>query len=80
MPDNIVAALAADLKPSIGRIRRLIRRWSCSIRLFMYWLCRMRIGFSGRWGAWRAAVPFAVVLLVIFPQVALLLPNLLNGG
>ncbi len=29
-------AVAGDLKPSIGRTRRLIRRWSCSMRLFKY--------------------------------------------
>lgn len=32
----MVEAVAVDLKPSIGRTRRLMRRWSCSLRLFKY--------------------------------------------
>jgi len=43
-----------DLKPSIGRTRRLMRRWSCSMRLLRYWLWRIRIGFKS---ASRAALP-----------------------
>ena len=30
------------LKPRMGRYRPLMPRWSCSIRLFMYWLVRCR--------------------------------------
>ena len=50
MPDRIMGgpALFGDLKPSIDRMRRLMRRWSCSIRLLRYWLRRMRIGFEER--------------------------------
>ena len=47
-PERIVAAQVIDLKPSMDQIRRLMRRWSCSMRLFRYWLCRMPIGFSVR--------------------------------
>ncbi len=36
MPSSVAAADGKDLKPSIGRARRLIKRWSCSIRLFKY--------------------------------------------
>lgn len=41
-------AVAGDLKPSIGRTRRLMRRWSCSILLFKYRLFLIVIGFSQR--------------------------------
>src|SRR6188472_578560 len=34
IPLRIARALSIDLKPSIGRTRRLMRRWSCSIQLF----------------------------------------------
>ena len=44
----LLDAQANDLKPSMDRIRCLMRRWSCLMRLFRYWLCRIRIGFSGR--------------------------------
>ncbi len=33
IPDRMVEAVAVDLKPSIGRTRRLMRRWCCSIQL-----------------------------------------------
>jgi hypothetical protein len=35
MPSRMIAAEAADLKPSMDRIRSLMQRWSCSTRLFM---------------------------------------------
>ncbi|PAQ07705.1 hypothetical protein CIT26_20635 [Mesorhizobium temperatum] len=37
-----------SLIPSMERMRRLTRRWSCSIRLLRYLLLRTRIGFSER--------------------------------
>lgn len=63
MPHSIVAAQVIDLKPSMDRIRRLIRRWSCSMRLFRYWLCRMRIGFSSRcdWSRSRLSPSQAII-------------------
>src|SRR5260370_12520606 len=36
MPRIVTAAVSNRLNPSIGRIRCLIRRWSCSTRLFKY--------------------------------------------
>jgi hypothetical protein len=36
MPDSVMLAEIGDLKPSIGRTRRLMRRWSCSMRLLRY--------------------------------------------
>lgn len=48
MPFRMIAADAGDLKPSIDPMRRLMRRWSCSIRLLRYFLLRVRIGFSRR--------------------------------
>lgn len=33
MPASVTAAVVKDLKPSMGRTRRLIRRWPCSMRL-----------------------------------------------
>jgi hypothetical protein len=48
MPKGIVAAQVIDLKTSMDRILRLMRRWSCSKWLLRYWLRRMRIGFSVR--------------------------------
>src|SRR5215813_3087102 len=36
----VTAAWSKRLNPSIARIRCLIRRWSCSTRLFKYWLDR----------------------------------------
>src|SRR6266446_506551 len=35
-----MAADQNDLKPSIGRVIRLIARWSCSTILFRYFTCR----------------------------------------
>jgi hypothetical protein len=36
IPANMARAQRRDLKPSIGRVMRLMARWSCSIMLFMY--------------------------------------------
>lgn len=41
IPDRIISAVFCDLKPSIGRMRRLILLWSCSILLLRYLLVRM---------------------------------------
>jgi hypothetical protein len=38
----VTAAVSNRLNPSIGRIRCLIRRWSCSTTLFRYLLDRIR--------------------------------------
>ncbi len=48
IPAKVAVALANDLKPSIGRTRRLMRRCSCSMRLLRYRLWRMRIRFGAR--------------------------------
>jgi hypothetical protein len=40
IPLMVTAAFSNRLNPSIGRIRCLTRRWSCSMRLFKYWLDR----------------------------------------
>src|SRR4029077_16606515 len=42
MPRIVTAAVSNRLNPSIGRIRCLIRRWSCSIALFKYLQERIR--------------------------------------
>ena len=36
MPSRVRAAESNDLKPIIGLVRRLMKRWSCSIMLFRY--------------------------------------------
>ena len=36
MASSVAAADPKDLKPSIERVRRLIKRWSCSTILFKY--------------------------------------------
>jgi hypothetical protein len=36
MPEIVIAAFRARLKPSITAIRCVTPRWSCSIRLFEY--------------------------------------------
>src|ERR1700737_851947 len=40
IPEIVITALSNRLKPSMGRIRCFILRWSCSTRLFKYWLDR----------------------------------------
>jgi hypothetical protein len=40
MPAIVMAALANDLNPAIDTQRRLIARWSCSMRLLRYLLVR----------------------------------------
>src|SRR5215472_12710773 len=40
IPLIVTTALSNRLNPSIGRIRCFTRRWSCSIKLFKYWLDR----------------------------------------
>jgi len=40
IPLMVAAAWSNRLNPGIGRIRRLTRRWPCSMRLFKYWLDR----------------------------------------
>src|SRR4029077_603562 len=42
MPRIVTAAVSNRLNPSIGRIRSLIRRWSCSTTLFKYLQDRIR--------------------------------------
>jgi hypothetical protein len=42
IPLIVIAAWSNRLNPSIGRIRCFTRRWSCSMRLFKYWLDRTR--------------------------------------
>ncbi len=42
MPRIATAAVSNRLNPSIGRIRYLIRRWSCSMTLFKYLQERIR--------------------------------------
>ncbi|MGF6604899.1 hypothetical protein P3T23_009655 [Paraburkholderia sp. GAS448] len=34
------------MNPSMGRVRRLIARWSCSMILFKYFVCRILMGVS----------------------------------
>jgi len=46
MPDRMMRAQRKFLNPSIGRVRRLIARWSCSMRLFRYLFWRTLIGVS----------------------------------
>ena len=46
IPLIVAAAASKSLKPSIGRIRCLTRRWSCSIPLFRYLLERTRTRFG----------------------------------
>ena len=36
MPRKVRHAVVNRLKPSIGRVRRLMNRWSCSMMLFRY--------------------------------------------
>ena len=36
MPSSVAVAEAKDLNPSIGRVRRLMNLWSCSILLLRY--------------------------------------------
>src|SRR6202521_5739951 len=40
IPARVMAADQNDLKPSIGRVSRLIARWSCSTTLFRYFTWR----------------------------------------
>ena len=40
MPAIVIAAFANDLNPAIDAQRRLMARWSCSMRLLKYWLVR----------------------------------------
>ncbi len=40
IPEIVTTALSNRLNPSIGRIRCFTLRWSCSTRLFKYWLDR----------------------------------------
>ena len=40
MPAIVMAALANDLNPAIDAQRRLIARWSCSMRLLRYLFVR----------------------------------------
>ncbi len=40
IPEIVITALSKRFKPSIGRIRCFTLRWSCSTRLFKYWLDR----------------------------------------
>jgi hypothetical protein len=44
MPTIVMDALANDLKPAIDAQRRLIARWSCSIKLLRYLLVQVPIG------------------------------------
>ena len=43
MPSNVANADWKDLKPFIGRVSFLIKRWSCSIILLRYLTCRTSI-------------------------------------
>jgi len=45
MPAMVVAAQLKFLKPSIGPVRDLILRWSCSIKLFRYFDHRSLVSF-----------------------------------
>src|SRR6202162_4326121 len=40
IPEIVTTALSNRLNPSIGRIRCFTLRWSCSTKLFKYWLDR----------------------------------------
>src|SRR5271166_610749 len=70
MPRIVTAAVSNRLNPSIGRIRCLIRRWSCSTTLFKYWEERIRtrrgrVPTSLSWATARceAAQPSSVITL-----------------
>ena len=40
IPEIVTVARSNRLNPSMGRIRCFTRRWSCSTKLFRYWLHR----------------------------------------
>jgi hypothetical protein len=42
-PAKVLRAVRKQPKPSPGRTRRLMRRWSCSTTLLRYLHCRMRV-------------------------------------
>lgn len=44
MPPGMMRAQRKFSKPSIGRVRRLMARWSCSTPLFRYFFWRILIG------------------------------------
>jgi hypothetical protein len=60
MPEIVIAAFANELNPAIDARRRLIARWSCSMRLFKYVLVRTfawrQHGCSRRLGTWLSSV------------------------
>ena len=41
IPANVTSAEWKALKPSIGRVIRLMKRWYCSMMLFRYLTCRI---------------------------------------
>jgi len=49
IPSNVEAADVNDLKPSIGRVRLLMKRWSCSTMLFKYFPLTISIGKPLDW-------------------------------
>ena len=69
IPARVTAAVRLDLKPNIGRQRRLIARWSCSTILFRYWQLRTRTYIhrrssrrSRRSAQWLCLCPSSVIL------------------
>jgi hypothetical protein len=71
IPASVMAADQNDLKPSIGRVIRLIARWSCSTILFRYFTCRSSMLASLAVLYCSIAAPLAPLLsMVIFFGVA----------
>ena len=65
MPVIVHRAAQNDLKPSIGRVIRLIARWSCSTTLFRYF-------------TWRSSM--LASLSVLYSSIAAVLAPLLSMG
>ncbi len=66
IPANVAWADQKDLKLSIGRIRRLINRWSCSTMLFkcLHWRILMRLFWS---------VLYCLIAVVLAPLLSILI-------
>ena len=66
MPANVARADQNDLKPNMGRVRRLMKRWSCSTMLFKYlhWRILTRL-FSSVLNCFIAAVLAPLLSILI---------------
>ena len=62
MPARADAAESKDWKPSIGLIRRLMNRWSCSMMLLRYFRLTISIG-TGQ------PKPFSILFIALMPAV-----------